>query len=223
MSVYPCNFRKVLLDSVSETNSNLYRSDVIDEDNYESSQWLRETIGINTYLDFREKMEICAKKKLTRFFIEKNPDEMNGNPNKSEQGYRYRVEFLSVFFILKVILFRMGWIERWKLFLLLVQHLFYRDHKYKTYILYVLVQSKSLDQIYCAIIDDFQNIFKKIFLLMLNRNNFPMVISCSFGKDRTGIVAALVMQLFECSDKLIIEEYSKSEVRLLIYIFQIPS
>ena len=42
--------------------------------------------------------------------------------------------------------------------------------------------------------------------------NLPAIISCAIGKDRTGIVVALVLALLGKSDEYIVQEYVLSEV-----------
>ena len=48
--------------------------------------------------------------------------------------------------------------------------------------------------------------------LLSEPDNLPALISCAHGKDRTGIVVALVQSLLGRSTDYIAEEYAMSEV-----------
>ena len=51
-----------------------------------------------------------------------------------------------------------------------------------------------------------------VLYLMSKPENVPGVICCTLGKDRTGIVSALLMSLTGADKHTIAEEYNKSEV-----------
>ena len=48
--------------------------------------------------------------------------------------------------------------------------------------------------------------------LLSEPENVPAMINCAHGKDRTGIVSALVMSLLKVPRDLIVSEYAKSQV-----------
>jgi protein-tyrosine phosphatase len=45
-----------------------------------------------------------------------------------------------------------------------------------------------------------------------DEKNLPMLIHCSAGKDRTGVVVALLLRLLGVSEKIVIEDYSLSNL-----------
>ena len=45
-----------------------------------------------------------------------------------------------------------------------------------------------------------------------NPENLPALVSCAHGKDRTGIVTAMILSILGKSDEYIAEEYAMSEV-----------
>ena len=49
--------------------------------------------------------------------------------------------------------------------------------------------------------------------LLTDPRNTPAMLNCAHGKDRTGIVAALVLACLGKSKEYIAEEYAKSEVK----------
>ena len=48
--------------------------------------------------------------------------------------------------------------------------------------------------------------------LLLEESNVPVLIHCAHGKDRTGVVVALILGCLEVEDKVIADDYAKSEV-----------
>ena len=52
--------------------------------------------------------------------------------------------------------------------------------------------------------------YRKVFNLLLDRDNYPVVIHCSSGKGRTGIVSALVLAALDVNEDKIMEDYRLS-------------
>ena len=48
--------------------------------------------------------------------------------------------------------------------------------------------------------------------LLSEPENVPAMINCAHGKDRTGIVSAIVMSLLKVPREYIVSEYAKSAV-----------
>ena len=76
--------------------------------------------------------------------------------------------------------------------------------------------SASYGDYFYLILDGCKNLFEKIFSIMMHNESFPILIACRYGKDRTGIVSALIMQLMGYDDETIVKEYVKSEVKIMI-------
>lgn len=49
-------------------------------------------------------------------------------------------------------------------------------------------------------------------LLLSPQQNLPMLIHCAYGKDRTGLMIALILDCIEVDDDAIIQDYTQSEV-----------
>lgn len=56
---------------------------------------------------------------------------------------------------------------------------------------------------------------KKALALMANPGNFPLVVHCIHGKDRTGIVVALVLLLCDVPVSEVLDDYAKSAPNLI--------
>lgn len=220
MDLRPINFRPIFLGPSSTKQSNLFRSNAFNDKDTECVQWLRETMGIKSYVDLREKNEYSPSSKLDNFYINTKPYQKQKHKNEmgnmsEKYGYRFCISFVTFSYVWNFMCFKLTWLQIWRMIILLVQHLIYGDYEYQKHGGRCYFSSRELGDFYCSLVDDCKSIYKQIFYVMTNSDHFPMVVGCSFGKDRTGIVSALVMSLAGCQDELIVSEYSQSEVSLI--------
>ncbi|KAJ1975457.1 hypothetical protein H4R35_003133 [Dimargaris xerosporica] len=54
----------------------------------------------------------------------------------------------------------------------------------------------------------------RVIKLFSKRANYPILVHCTHGKDRTGIVVALILSLLGVHDSLIVDDYAKTSVGL---------
>ena len=52
--------------------------------------------------------------------------------------------------------------------------------------------------------------YRQVFDLLLDKENYPIVIHCSSGKGRTGVVSALVLSALDVNEEKIMEDYRLS-------------
>ena len=71
--------------------------------------------------------------------------------------------------------------------------------------IYQLVKQINRD-----LVDKHQKEFKQIFSVLLDPANYPVVINCNSGKERTGVVAALVLAALGVNEEVIMEDYRLS-------------
>lgn len=83
------------------------------------------------------------------------------------------------------------------------------------------IQSDTVDRIVermnRELVSQYMAQYRKIFDLLLNEDNYPIVIHCSSGKGRTGIVSALILAALGVNEENIMEDY-----RLSNQYFNIP-
>lgn len=73
------------------------------------------------------------------------------------------------------------------------------------------------NKLYLDILDAANPVFKQIMELLVSENGAPVLIHCQAGKDRTGIIIALILLALGVSRQLIIEDFMKSNDELLPY------
>lgn len=69
----------------------------------------------------------------------------------------------------------------------------------------------SLWELYCWMLDDCQAEFRTIFETILHFPEDCVLFHCTGGKDRTGMVAMLLLKLAGVEDKTIVEDYALTE------------
>ena len=64
---------------------------------------------------------------------------------------------------------------------------------------------------YCDVmLDQNPQVFKQIFTRLADADNYPMVLHCAAGKDRTGISSMLILSFLGVPDEVIIADYTQS-------------
>jgi protein-tyrosine phosphatase len=73
----------------------------------------------------------------------------------------------------------------------------------------------SIAHLYCSILDNAQETVKDVITAVSAPNALPTIVHCQVGKDRTGIVVALLMGVAGVPDETIIADYALSYDYLL--------
>lgn len=69
---------------------------------------------------------------------------------------------------------------------------------------------KDMGDLYCLMLDYLQPNFKTVFDLFLKHIDQTILFHCSAGKDRTGVISALLLDLAGCHPYDIVKDYSES-------------
>ena len=65
----------------------------------------------------------------------------------------------------------------------------------------------TLGHFYCQLLDEGQSMIRDIFTILSQKNNEGILFHCAAGKDRTGVIAALILNLLGVSNSDIIANY----------------
>ena len=69
----------------------------------------------------------------------------------------------------------------------------------------------TMADMYIDLLKNSQASFRNIFMFFASNINEGTIFNCTAGKDRTGVVAMLLLQLADVSDETIVRDYSLSE------------
>lgn len=98
-----------------------------------------------------------------------------------------------------------------------------KEQKIRSDTVYRIVEQMNRD-----LIDKYTKEYRRIFDILLDRENYPIVIHSSSGKGRTGIVSALVLSALGVNEDIIMEDYRLSNDYFNIpaaskYAYQLPA
>ena len=86
--------------------------------------------------------------------------------------------------------------------------------KYYPHVGALIQQAESRGEVYCIILDHYPDSVVEIMRAIINARPGGIVIHCHAGKDRTGIISALLLHLVGVPAELIAADYAESQVRL---------
>ena len=67
--------------------------------------------------------------------------------------------------------------------------------------------TEDVRQTYRNFVSDNLNVFREVFLLLADAGNLPLLFHCAAGKDRTGILAAVILKSLGVPDEIIYADY----------------
>ncbi|KAE8454494.1 hypothetical protein EG329_000117 [Mollisiaceae sp. DMI_Dod_QoI] len=73
---------------------------------------------------------------------------------------------------------------------------------------------KGFTRAYTDILNNAPESYRTILLHLANEPEKPLIVHCTAGKDRTGVICALVLSLCGVDDEIVAHEYSLTEVGL---------
>ncbi len=86
--------------------------------------------------------------------------------------------------------------------------------KYYPHVGALIRQAKSRAEVYCIILDHYPDAVAEVMRAIGRAQPGGIVVHCHAGKDRTGIVSALLLKLIGVHPDIIAADYAESQVRL---------
>ena len=83
--------------------------------------------------------------------------------------------------------------------------------KYYPHVSALIMQAQSVAEVYCIILDYYPDAVVAILKAILNAQTGGVVIHCHSGKDRTGIITALLLSLAEVPIDVVAADYAESQ------------
>ena len=151
-----------------------------------------------------------------------SPDIKQSNDTKSEtestdggmtspRGRRYLVNMMSmdlIFYVFNQVNILIRFIS---LILVLTDYLF-GCHLFVRLFNYLVVNHQTLSKQYVDILEYTKPAVADILRLLVSEDNTPVLIHCAHGKDRTGVMIAVILGCLGVEDELIAQDYAQSEV-----------
>ena len=85
-----------------------------------------------------------------------------------------------------------------------------------------VVNKYSSSQQYVLVLEHGKPVVASILRHLLQPGSLPVLINCSYGRDRTGVLVAVILGCLEVEEDIIAEDYAKSEVnKYTVYCLKI--
>ncbi|KAL8562531.1 hypothetical protein ACOMHN_045796 [Nucella lapillus] len=197
-------------------------------------------LGIKCIVDCRSKAEYCMSKtkhderlldgeyQLLSVKLPKGRNYRHNEPVLVQQipmtqmnhaapasSKHYLINFFTSYYIFKVICRAPWYIKLWSLIVFFYDYFWCTGYKYfvRLFATRVLNKTGLLGQ-YKDMIDFSQRSICAALKLLTKEDNLPVLVNCAHGKDRTGIICALVLHCQGKAIDYIAADYAQSETNL---------
>ncbi|CAO2649113.1 Nn.00g100620.m01.CDS01 [Neocucurbitaria sp. VM-36] len=214
------NFRDVseFVNGVTGTNrlktGLLYRSARPDESSLEDRQRLTTEYGVKSIIDLRTKTEHIEQAQKRDAKIKASAAIPQTNDNVAEPlkipGITYHEINFNGSAFSRMLLSKLSWIEFFRLIGLMVFG--YRLDAIK--ILAPHMEEMELVGLAKSSLDVCTHEVKQVFDVFTDETNWPVLVHCTQGKDRTGLVVMLVLFLLGVEQEIIQQDYMLSQSEL---------
>jgi protein tyrosine/serine phosphatase len=86
--------------------------------------------------------------------------------------------------------------------------------KYYPHVSALIDQAKTRGEVYCIVLDHHPDAVATVMRAIIQASPGGVVVHCHAGKDRTGIIAALLLRLVGVSVEMVAADYAESQIRL---------
>ena len=133
------------------------------------------------------------------------------------KGKRYLVNLMTMDLIWYVF-GQINFFVRYLSLLLVLVDWIFGCHLFVKFFSWALVNKQTLAMQYFDMLEYTKPAVADILRLIIDKSNVPVLIHCAHGKDRTGLIVAVVLGCLEVDDETIVEDYSQSEVTSFLVV-----
>ena len=147
---------------------------------------------------------------------ESESESTDGGQKPSLRGCRYLVNMMSMDLIFYVFNQVNIFIRFISLILVLTDWLF-GCHLFVRLFNYLVVNNQTLSKQYVDVLEYTKPAVVDILRLLVSEDNTPVLIHCAHGKDRTGVMIAVILGCLGVEEELIAQDYAQSEVSRYLF------
>ena len=133
------------------------------------------------------------------------------SPDSKWMGKRYLANMFSREFFLHLI-YKVNFVTRYFAMMLLAVDWFLGTHLLPKFFSWAVVNSQTLQEQYVDMLEYSKKMVRNILNLLLDEENLPVMMNCTHGKDRTGVLVAVVLACLDMSEEDIVSDYTQSKV-----------
>ena len=212
------------VDSATLRDGLMYRSSRTDFVTCKDVTLFRERLGIKTIIDLRRLEEYNAadgekllnslyepcivhngvRKKLHAHHCAGNDDELLGT--------RYIISMTSKKLIWHLFN-KIHFLVRWFTLLIALFDWIFGTHYFVKIFNHYVLNHQTMSQRYLEVLEFCKDSVRDCVRIVCEESSLPVLIHCAHGKDRTGLLVALLLSAVGVKDEDIVKDYAKSEVK----------
>ena len=129
------------------------------------------------------------------------------------KGKRYLVNMLTMDLIWAIFT-KVNFFVRYLSLMLVAVDWLFGCHYFVKFFYWAVINRQTMASQYVEILEFTKRAVVDILRVVTEEENVPVLIHCAHGKDRTGLIVALILSCLGVDDDIIAEDYAKSEVSI---------
>ena len=138
------------------------------------------------------------------------------SPDSKWMGKRYLANMFSREFLVHLI-YKVNFISRYFAMILLSIDWFLGTHLLPKFFSWAVINSQTLPEQYVDMLEFSKKMVRSILNLLLDEENLPVIMNCTHGKDRTGVLVTVILACLDMSEEDIVADYTQSKVCICVY------
>ena len=134
------------------------------------------------------------------------------------KGKRYLVNMLTMRLIWSVFT-KVNFFVRYLSLILVAVDWLFGCHYFVRFFYWAVINRQTMASQYVEILEFTKDAVADILRVVSEEENVPVLIHCAHGKDRTGLIVAVILSCLGVDDDTIAEDYAKSEVSIAIVLW----